>query len=91
MTIERELRERATWRAANEGPFTKENLVEWRAAAEIERLREDVLAVYDECESVAVPPEEGSFQQVEAYRRTIRALKARALTIPSDKEGGDHG
>ncbi|TPM53231.1 hypothetical protein FJ959_22120 [Mesorhizobium sp. B2-2-4] len=59
--------------------------------SEIERLREDVLAVYDECESVAVPHEEGSFQQVEAYRRTIRALKARALTIPGDKEGGDHG
>ena len=38
--IEKELRDRAEWRAANEGPFTKENLVEWRAADELSRLRE---------------------------------------------------
>lgn len=60
--------------------------------AEIVRLREverrakdDILAVYDECESVAVPAvtefgHQATYQQTEAYRATIRKLKARALS-----------
>ena len=49
--ISMELRERAAWRAKNEGPFTKENLVEWRAAdriAILEAERDDARRQRDE-------------------------------------------
>lgn len=41
-------------------------------------LREALAGVYDECEGIAVPARETPFAQVEAYRETIRLLKARA-------------
>ncbi|RWI33450.1 MAG: hypothetical protein EOR13_18020 [Mesorhizobium sp.] len=46
--IERELRERASWRAQNEGPFTKQNLIEWRAADELKRLRDALVGLIGE-------------------------------------------
>lgn len=44
------------------------------------RAKGDILAVYDECERVAVPAHPSPYRQVELYRLAIRQLKARALS-----------
>jgi len=41
-------------------------------------LEASLAAVYDECESVAVPAKATPYEQIEAYREAIRLLKARA-------------
>ncbi|TPK42263.1 MULTISPECIES: hypothetical protein [unclassified Mesorhizobium] len=46
MSIEaliKELRAHASWRAENQGPFTKENLLEWRAADLLASIQADNL------------------------------------------------
>lgn len=51
----------------------------------VERMAtEAILAVYDECERVAVEAHPAPYRQVELYRKAIRQLKARAL---SEREG----
>ncbi|TPN11667.1 hypothetical protein [Mesorhizobium sp. B2-1-2] len=59
MSIEaliKELRAHASWRAENQGPFTKENLLEWRAADRLASIQADNLrlkAALDEADVVA--------------------------------------
>lgn len=44
---------------------------------EVGRLKAEHLDIYDECEGVAVPSRDTLHEQVEAYRETIRLLRAR--------------
>jgi hypothetical protein len=94
LSLEREAREKAermlALRVENPGA---ERYWEsrWRDAeaslAEAKRLqREDVLTVYDECESVAVPAHPAPYRQVELYRQAIRQLKARFLSQEPNHE-----
>lgn len=57
--ITKELRERAAIRASREGPFTKENLVEWRAADALDAAHKRIAELSGGWRPIESAPKDG--------------------------------